>query len=185
MENDSTAVDSSKDDRAFGVLVVDDEEAVREVLCFGLRKRGFRVRHASDGRGALKTYWRHREEIDVVLLDVRMPGLDGPQTLIRLRGLSTRIHACFITGDLGGYAEQTLLDLGAVAIFRKPLSTIDVAATLMEIVTDPELNPSFRQARGQTIRRRPRHSATEPIRCEVQVFDCLVSEPAKTPSGGD
>jgi two-component system, OmpR family, response regulator len=155
LKNVVKSVDSRWGDRKFGILVVDDEEAVRDVLIFGLRKKGFRVWQASDGRGALKTYWRYRERIDLVLLDVRMPGMDGPQTLIKLRRLTTRVHCCFMSGDLGQYAEQTLLDLGAVGIFRKPLFTIELAEKLMEIVTSPELNPPYGEARRQTIRQGP------------------------------
>jgi CheY-like chemotaxis protein len=43
---------------------------------------------AAGGQEALDLYQRHREAIDVVLLDVRMPGLDGPQTLAALRALN-------------------------------------------------------------------------------------------------
>jgi DNA-binding response OmpR family regulator len=148
--------------RKFGVLVVDDESAVRDVLNFGLRQKGFRVWRAAGGQEALKTYWRNRESIDAVLLDVRMPGLDGPQTLVKLRRMTSRLHCCFMSGDLGGYSEQTLRDLGALEIFRKPLMTIELADKLMAIVTDPKLNPSFLEARKTVIRRGPASESAAP-----------------------
>ena len=55
--------------RKFGVLVVDDAEAVLDVLDYGLKQRGFGVWRAIDGRGALRTYGRYHEQIDIVLLD--------------------------------------------------------------------------------------------------------------------
>jgi CheY-like chemotaxis protein len=155
LEIDLTPKDPFSTDRKPGILVVDDDAAVRDVLVFGLRRKGFAVWQAPDGRSGLKKYWRNRDKIDLVLLDIRMPHLDGPQTLIKLRKLSTRVHCCFITGDLGSYTNQALLDLGALAIFRKPLQTYDLAARLLDFVTDPILNPSFTDARRQTIRRRP------------------------------
>jgi len=149
--------------RKFGILVVDDDLAVLDVLCFGLRQRGFSVRSAADGRSALKTYGRHHEEIDIVLLDVRLPDMDGPQVLCKLRRLSSRFHVCFMSGDLGGYSEQALADMGAAAVFRKPLAAIDLAAKLMEIVTDSRLNPSIAEARRRANRRPPPQQTPAPV----------------------
>jgi DNA-binding response OmpR family regulator len=156
MEDNIQAIHSCiNNGRKFGILVVDDEKSVREMLCYGMRKNGFRVWRASGGRSALKTYWHYRERIDVVLMDVQMPGLDGPQTLVRLRRLTTKVHCCFISGGLGKYDEQTLLDMGAVKVFRKPLPTMELAEALREIVTNHQLNPSFRDARRQIRRQGP------------------------------
>src|SRR3954470_11871134 len=71
--------------RRRGVLVVDDEECVRDVLDAMLRQQGFAVWLAADGWEALEVYRLHLAAIDLVLLDVRMPGLDGPATLTALR----------------------------------------------------------------------------------------------------
>jgi|GEM_PF-3465880 len=147
IENAIVSKCSSLDERKPGVLIVDDEPAIRYVLGMGMRIEGFRVWLAADGKAALKTYWRHRESIDAVLLDVRMPHMDGPQTLEKLRELTSRIHCCFISGDLGGYTEQNLLQRGAAAVFRKPLLIPDVARKLLELMNDTRLNPSFREAR--------------------------------------
>ena len=68
-----------------GVLVVDDEHLVRALLQLGLERDGFEVWSASNGREAIDLYREHRERIAAVLLDVRMPGLDGPATLGALR----------------------------------------------------------------------------------------------------
>ena len=61
-----------------GILVVDDEAGVLRVLDLVLRQQGFAVWPAAGGVEAVELYRRHREAIDVVLLDVCMPGLDGP-----------------------------------------------------------------------------------------------------------
>jgi CheY-like chemotaxis protein len=143
------------DPRRPGVLVVDDDPAVRDVLGFAMHQRGFKVWRAESGREALTLFWRQRERIDLVMLDVNMPGLDGPQTLIRLRKLTTRVHCCFVSGDLGRYTEQTLLDLGAKAVYRKPFMAADLAEKMHELVSSPQLNPSFREARSRVVRGRP------------------------------
>jgi CheY-like chemotaxis protein len=122
--------------RTPGVLVVDDEGCVRGVLGIGMRRAGFAVWLAADGREALDLYRRHRESIDVVLLDVLMPGLDGPQTLAALRELNPQIRCCFMSGDLGGYTEERLRRLGAAAILQKPFRLDEVADVLGQLASN-------------------------------------------------
>jgi CheY-like chemotaxis protein len=114
------------DGRRHGVLVVDDQEGVRGVLELMLRQEGFAVWLAADGWEAIDLYRSRRAAIDLVLLDVRMPGLDGPATLTALRGLNPQVRCCFLSGDLGGYAEGELRDLGA-AVLPKPFRPADLA----------------------------------------------------------
>src|SRR5207248_1562218 len=103
-----------------GVLIVDDESAVRTVLEVALRRTGFAAWQAATGREALELYARQREAIDLVLLDVRMPDWDGPQTLAALRRLDPDVRCCFLTGDAGTYTEGELLALGAIMVLDKP-----------------------------------------------------------------
>ncbi len=113
--------------RPAGVLVVDDQRAVRDVIQAGLQQEGFALWLAADGWEAVDLYGSHREAIDVVLLDIRMPGLDGPHTLAALRGLNPRVCCCFMTGDPGAYSRQDLQDLGAATVLAKPFRMTDVA----------------------------------------------------------
>ncbi len=103
-----------------GVLVVDDEHLVRVMLQLGLERDGFQVWTATNGREAIDLYREHREEIALVLLDVRMPGLDGPATLDALRQLSPEVRACFMTGDPGAYDPVGLRQRGAAHVVAKP-----------------------------------------------------------------
>ena len=125
--------------RACGILVIDDEEGVRGVLNVRLRQQGFAVWLAADGHEALDLYRRHREDIDVVLLDVRMPGPDGPQTLAALQQLNPQVRCCFMSGDLGSYTEWGLCNLGAAAVIRKPFRPDDVAQMLWELARKADL----------------------------------------------
>jgi CheY-like chemotaxis protein len=107
--------------------VVDDEAAVRSFLDVGLRHYGFDVRLAADGQEAVKQYQQQGSELDLVLLDVRMPGLDGPQTLAALRQLNAELRCCFMTGQAGLYSEDELLNLGAIRVFHKPFQLAEMA----------------------------------------------------------
>jgi CheY-like chemotaxis protein len=114
----------------YSVLIVDDEPAVRGMLGVGLRTHGFAVWLAADGREALDLYRRHRLAIDVVLLDVRMPGQDGPQTLAALQELNPLIRCCFMSGDLGGYTAERLRHFGAATVIQKPFRLAVLAQLL-------------------------------------------------------
>jgi CheY-like chemotaxis protein len=127
--------------RADGLLVVDDDEGVRGVLAVLMRHQDFAVWVAADGQEALDLYRRHREVIDVVLLDVRMPGMDGPGTLAALRELNPRMRCCFMSGDLGDYTEEGLCHLGAATLFRKPFRPAEAAQVLRELAKEARRRP--------------------------------------------
>ncbi len=124
--------------RPHGILVADDEEEVRDVLHDKLRHEGFSVWLAADGQEALDLYRTHCETIDVALLDVCMPGLDGPQTLAALQELTPQIRCCFMSGYLGSYTEERLRDLGAATVFAKPFRVDEVAHVLGELANQTD-----------------------------------------------
>ena len=114
------------------VLVVDDLDLVRDVLNAGLRHHGFEVWVAGDGREAIELFhelsqWGHGAS-PLVLLDVQMPGLDGPTVLAAFQTIDPKVRAFFMTGDAGQYSEDELLARGARRVFAKPLDIATVAA---------------------------------------------------------
>ena len=113
-----------------GVLVVDDEHLVRMMVQLGLERNGFDIWLASNGREAIRRYRTHRDCIDVILLDVRMPGLDGPATLQALRHLNADVLVCFMSGDMGGYDPDELRQRGAAHIVAKPFQLNELAHVL-------------------------------------------------------
>jgi len=103
-----------------GVLVVDDDDLVRFFLKDGLEQNGFNVWLAPNGPRAVDLYKRLGGRIDVVLLDVLMPGLDGLGTLQLLRKVDPTVPACFMTGDTGDYEVGELIRCGASQVISKP-----------------------------------------------------------------
>jgi CheY-like chemotaxis protein len=119
--------------REAGILVVDDEAMIRNLLKIGLVHYGFTVWLAADGAEAMELYRRHGEAIAVVLLDVCMPELDGPQTLAALRDLNPEIRCCFMTGNPGAYGEPVLEQLAGATVLAKPFALPVVAQMLWEL----------------------------------------------------
>jgi CheY-like chemotaxis protein len=121
-----------------GVLVVDDDKVARDHLQTVLRHEGFEVWLAGGGAEALGLYSQLRNDNDIVavLLDVRMPGMDGPQTLTALHRLNPEARCCFMTEK--DDEEPELLERDVVTIFAKPLRFLAVTEVLSHLIhTNP------------------------------------------------
>jgi DNA-binding response OmpR family regulator len=110
-----------------GVLVVDDEPALRDILRAHLQHLGFHVWTAANGEEALDHCCDHSGEIAVILLDVQMPGLDGPQTFDGIRELAVDIPVCYMTDDPGDPKPNTFVLQGARHLFCKPFRMDEIA----------------------------------------------------------
>lgn len=119
--------------REHGVLVVDDDESLREVLHVWLMHQGYGVWVAASGAEAIDLYKHNRDAISVVLMDVSMPIMDGPQTLAALREIDPQVCCCFMNGNRSGHAEGELLDRGAQAVVGKPFRLIDIGQPLWKL----------------------------------------------------
>jgi PAS domain S-box-containing protein len=102
------------------ILVVDDEDGVREVAADLLSCLGYDVTTAPDGIAAVTQYQHSGHEIDVVLLDLAMPGMDGGDCFRALKAIDRDVKAILCTGYGFNVAAQQLLDEGMLAIVSKP-----------------------------------------------------------------
>jgi CheY-like chemotaxis protein len=113
------------------VLVVEDERDIRELVQVSLeRGGGFRVLTAESGQVALRIAVEERP--DAILLDVMMPGLDGPATLGRLRETpeTAGIPVVFLTAKVQSGDRRRLMDLGAEGLIPKPFDPIALPGQL-------------------------------------------------------
>jgi PAS domain S-box-containing protein len=102
------------------VLVVDDEDGVRQVAADILSSLGYDVTIAADGAAAVDRYRELAHAIDVVLLDLAMPGMGGRECFRALKAINADVKAVLCTGYGFNVAAQQLLDEGMLGIVAKP-----------------------------------------------------------------
>jgi CheY-like chemotaxis protein len=132
--NDSRSPTPEGIGSGLGLMVVDDDAGVRKMLDEWLRHQGFAVWQASTGEDAIDLYRRHSGAIDVVLMDVRMPDLDGPQTLAELRAINPGLHCCFMSGGLGDHTRAELVSGNSTSFIRKPFQLDELVQSLLSLV---------------------------------------------------
>ena len=102
-------------------LVVDDQADVRQVLGAMLARLGYTPVLAGGGVEAVAALRADRADVAGALLDVQMPGMDGPATLAALHALDPNLPCVFLSGNTGRYSAADLLGCGAVAVLGKPV----------------------------------------------------------------
>jgi CheY-like chemotaxis protein len=109
------------------ILLVDDDEAVRESLGLGLETLGYQVGHASDGRAALAEVARHRPA--AIVTDLQMSGMDGLDLLREMAMINRRVPVIAISGGSPeGLAAARRL--GAAETLVKPVLDRDLASAI-------------------------------------------------------
>ena len=101
------------------ILLVDDEDSVQKLLAYPLEREGFRVLQARDGEEALERF--AAEEVDLVVLDLMLPKLDGLEVCKRLRALS-EVPIIMLTARDDELDKVVGLELGADDYITKPFS---------------------------------------------------------------
>lgn len=105
----------------YKILIVDDEQDILEFLSYNLKKEGYTIYSASNGRDALKIAQKH--EPDVIILDVMMPEMDGIETCEELRSLPQFANSLilFLTARSEDYSEIAGFRSGADDYIAKPI----------------------------------------------------------------
>lgn len=117
------------------VLLVDDDDDIRTIGELALRDvGGWTVVSATDGQSAFDLAQQHNP--DVILLDVMMPGMDGPQTFRRLRasGAAQQTPIIFMTAKVQSHERAAYLALGAVGVVAKPFDPLTLPDTIRGLV---------------------------------------------------
>jgi PAS domain S-box-containing protein len=114
--------ESPRQEGAETILVVEDEASLRGLVQMVLAARGYRVLEARHGREALSLFESHTEGVDLLLTDVVIPGLSGPQLAERLKARHPRLKVLFMTG----YSDETItrhgLETSQHEVVQKPFT---------------------------------------------------------------
>jgi DNA-binding NtrC family response regulator len=112
------------------VLLVDDEEDFRTTLANRLRKRKLEVAEAESGKSALNLLGQG--SFDVVVLDVRMPGMDGIETLRQIKTSTPLVEVIMLTGHASVESGIEGMRLGAFDYLMKPCDINDLFNKIMD-----------------------------------------------------
>jgi PAS domain S-box-containing protein len=115
-------------------LVVDDEADIADTIRELLEREGFEVTVASDGAAALKAI--DRDEFDIVLSDLRMPGVSGPEMYARLAEVRPQLlsRVAFVTGDTLGSAMDAFLRDSGRPVLEKPFTRAGVRCLVQGLI---------------------------------------------------
>ena len=127
------------DDKPRTILVVDDEAAQRELLGGFLESRGFTVAVAASAEDALEII--RRDPPDMVLLDVRLPGMSGIEALAEIRKLAERLPVLLITAYADLRQAVSAMKGGADDYLTKPLDLDELEAAISDALGPSEAGP--------------------------------------------
>jgi len=116
------------------ILLVDDEIAFTNCLKKVFSYRGYQVEVATDGLSALPLIARN--SFDAVILDVKMPGVDGVRVLLEIQRLAPKTQTILLTGHYSLHDEEEITKAGAFAYLLKPYPVSDLVALVGKAVAD-------------------------------------------------
>lgn len=121
----------------FHVLLVDDEDTLRESLSYSLQKEGYTVTAVADGRSAIKEF--HKQVPDVILLDLMLPEVDGMEFCWRIRAFS-QVPIVMLTAKDEDMDKIKGLEAGANDYITKPFNTRELLARIKAVLRRRDQN---------------------------------------------
>ncbi|TKC16722.1 response regulator transcription factor [Robertmurraya kyonggiensis] len=114
------------------ILVVEDELSIRSFVCLNLKKRGYDIRESETGEDALSFF--QKEQFDIVLLDLMLPGIDGFEVCQEIRKLNQSVGIIMLTARTQEKNKVEGLILGADDYLFKPFSMVELEARIFSLL---------------------------------------------------
>jgi DNA-binding response OmpR family regulator len=130
-------------DHSARILLVDDEQSIQTLLSYPLRKEGYEVVQATDGRQALDRF--EEQQFDLVVLDLMLPKIDGLEVCRRLRTRSS-VPIIMLTAKSDEIDKVVGLELGADDYITKPFSLREFSSRIKAALRRAEMTPSSEAA---------------------------------------
>jgi PAS domain S-box-containing protein len=120
------------------ILIVDDENTVRSIVKDLLHKFGYQTLSASSGEEAIEIFRRREQEIDLVILDLSMPGMGGQKCLKQLLRINHKLNIIISSGYLYSGDVRETLQWGAAAYIEKPYKLKDILLIVRQVLDSPD-----------------------------------------------
>lgn len=117
------------------ILIIDDEELIRELARDVLEMNGYKIVCARDGIEGVTIYKEKKEEIDCIILDLTMPRMSGRETYIKLKEIDKQVKIILSTGHGKNETAQEIIALGVQGIIQKPYRIEDLLHTVEKTLT--------------------------------------------------
>ncbi|MGH7867713.1 MAG: ATP-binding protein, partial [Candidatus Dormibacteraceae bacterium] len=118
------------------VLLVEDETALRRLLCLSLERRGYKIFAAKDGAEAIEIFLQHGDQIHLVVSDIMMPHVDGFELKQRIAALSPDVKFLFMSGYSQEIVEQRQKVLEGCAFLEKPFLPDELAGKVRDLLRE-------------------------------------------------
>lgn len=116
------------------ILLVDDEEMVRDLAADMLRVLGYTVTQCNNGKEAVEYYKKSWQHMDLVILDMVMPELGGRDTFIAMRNINPHVRAILSSGYSINDEAQAILDEGVMAFVEKPFELAEFSEKVAQVL---------------------------------------------------
>ena len=169
------------------ILVVEDEDAIRGFILINLQKCGYSILDADCGEKALEIFKENKGAIDIVLLDVMMPGIDGYETCRRIREISPDVGVIMLTAKAQEADKIMGLSSGADDYVTKPFSPTELVARIealyrrIKVAAKKKNEPYAYQSGDFVLNLKKRNlvkneEAIDLTGTEYQIMECLISK---------
>lgn len=116
------------------ILVVDDEDMIREVTKTLLETHKYNVVTASDGIEAVTLYAQHKDKISAVLMDMMMPVMDGPTTIRTLQKIKPQVKLIAVSGLVSSDKVRAAMNIGVKTFLPKPYTAQELLETVSRVI---------------------------------------------------
>ena len=125
------------------ILLIDDEEMVLDVGSQLLSRLGYSVLTATSGSEAIDLYEMHKDHVQLIILDLCMPDMDGMQTYLYLKGLNPGIKVLLTSGlSMDGPAKE-MLHRGCNGFIQKPYRMSELSTKVQEVLYTNPATPNI------------------------------------------
>jgi len=122
----------TENNKTVKIIVVDDEEIVLSLICDTLEDEGYDIKTASNGEDALKII--EQDTFDLIISDIRMPGIDGIELIKRTREIQPEIGVIFMTGYANLNSAKNAIKQGAFDYIMKPFEISEIRKAVKDAI---------------------------------------------------